>query len=51
MNFKSNLRHKSLDDFISKHLKNIFAEGELSKDVVVSRLEITTNPTNPPFKV
>ena len=27
---------------ISKHLKNIFAEGELSKDVVVSKMEITT---------
>lgn len=27
---------------ISKHLKNIFAEGELDKDVVVSKMEITT---------
>ena len=27
---------------ISKHLKNIFDEGELDKDVVVSLLEITT---------
>ena len=27
---------------ISKHLKNIFAEGELIKDVVVSKMEITT---------
>ncbi len=27
---------------ISKHLKNIFEEGELSKDVVVSKMEITT---------
>ena len=35
---------------ISKHLKNIFEEGELQKEVVVSKLEITTqhgaiNPT------
>ncbi len=27
---------------ISKHLKNIFEEGELSKEVVVSKMEITT---------
>ena len=27
---------------ISKHLKNIFAEGELQKEVVVSKMEITT---------
>ena len=27
---------------ISKHLKNIFAEGELNYDVVVSKMEITT---------
>lgn len=27
---------------ISKHLKNIFDEGELQKDVVVSKMEITT---------
>lgn len=27
---------------ISKHLKNIFEEGELSREVVVSTLEITT---------
>lgn len=27
---------------ISKHLKNIFEEGELQKDVVVSKMEITT---------
>ena len=27
---------------ISKHLKNIFAEGELNKEVVVSKMEITT---------
>ena len=27
---------------ISKHLKNIFEEGELIKDVVVSKMEITT---------
>ena len=27
---------------ISKHLKNIFAEGELSEQVVVSKMEITT---------
>ena len=27
---------------ISKHLKNIFEEGELSKNVVVSKMEITT---------
>ena len=27
---------------ISKHLKNIFEEGELDKDVVVSKMEITT---------
>ena len=27
---------------ISKHLKNIFDEGELSKEVVVSKMEITT---------
>ena len=27
---------------ISKHLKNIFTEGELQKDVVVSKMEITT---------
>ena len=27
---------------ISKHLKNIFSEGELSEEVVVSKMEITT---------
>ena len=27
---------------ISKHLKNIFEAGELNKDVVVSKMEITT---------
>ena len=27
---------------ISKHLKNIFDEGELEKDVVVSKMEIAT---------
>lgn len=27
---------------ISKHLKNIFDEGELAKEVVVSKMEITT---------
>lgn len=27
---------------ISKHLKNIFDEGELQKEVVVSKMEITT---------
>lgn len=27
---------------ISKHLKNIFEEGELMKEVVVSKMEITT---------
>ncbi len=27
---------------ISKHLKNIFEEGELDEKVVVSRMEITT---------
>lgn len=27
---------------INKHLKNIFAESELSEDVVVSKMEITT---------
>ncbi len=27
---------------ISKHLKNIFTEGELVEDVVVSKMEITT---------
>lgn len=27
---------------ISKHLKNIFEEGELAKDMVVSKMEITT---------
>ncbi|WP_407921085.1 hypothetical protein [Acetivibrio mesophilus] len=27
---------------ISKHLKNIFEEGELSEEVVVSKMEITT---------
>ena len=27
---------------ISKHLKNIFEEGELIKNVVVSKMEITT---------
>ena len=27
---------------ISKHLKNIFAEGELQEEVVVSKMEITT---------
>lgn len=28
---------------ISKHLKNIFEEGELQEEVVVSNLEITTS--------
>ena len=28
---------------INKHLKNIFAESELSEDVVVSKMEITTD--------
>ena len=28
---------------ISKHLKNIFAEGELEEKVVVSKMEITTS--------
>lgn len=28
---------------ISKHLKNIFEEGELNEKVVVSKMEITTN--------
>ena len=27
---------------INKHLKNIFSEGELFEDVVVSKMEITT---------
>ena len=27
---------------ISKHLNHIFEEGELEKDVVVSKMEITT---------
>ena len=27
---------------ISKHLKNIFSEGELDEKVVVSKMEITT---------
>ena len=27
---------------INKHLKNIFEEGELDEDVVVSKMEITT---------
>lgn len=27
---------------ISKHLKNIFAEGELQEEVVVSKMEIAT---------
>ena len=27
---------------ISKHLKNIFEEGELAEEVVVSKMEITT---------
>ena len=27
---------------ISKHLKNIFEQGELDKEVVVSKMEITT---------
>lgn len=27
---------------ISKHLKNIFAEGELDEKVVISKMEITT---------
>ena len=27
---------------ISKHLKNIFEEGELQKEMVVSKMEITT---------
>ena len=29
---------------VSKHLKNIFEEGELDKEVVVSKMEITTPP-------
>ena len=33
---------------ISKHLKNIFDEGELDKDVVVSKMEITTFSSNSP---
>ena len=33
---------------ISKHLKNIFDEGELDKDVVVSKMEITTFSFNSP---
>ena len=28
---------------ISKHLRNIFAEGELKEEVVISKMEITTN--------
>ena len=28
---------------VSKHLKNIFEEGELYKEVVVSKMEITTS--------
>ena len=36
---------------ISKHLKNIFEEGELQKEVVVSKMEITADtrisPHNP----
>lgn len=28
---------------ISKHLKNIFEEQDLDKDLVVSKMEITTN--------
>jgi hypothetical protein len=27
---------------ISKHLKNIFDEGELNEEVVISKMEITT---------
>lgn len=27
---------------INKHLNNIFAEGELAEDVVISKMEITT---------
>ena len=27
---------------ISKHLKNIFADGELDEEVVISKMEITT---------
>ena len=27
---------------ISKHLKNIFSDGELEEDMVVSKMEITT---------
>ena len=27
---------------ISKHLKNIFTEGELEEDMVISKMEITT---------
>ena len=28
---------------ISKHLRNIFAEGELKEEMVISKMEITTN--------
>jgi hypothetical protein len=31
---------------ISKHLKNIFEEGELREDVVLSKMEITTHTTH-----
>lgn len=31
---------------ISKHLRNIFAEGELKEEVVISKMEITTNYDN-----
>lgn len=33
---------------ISKHLKNIFEEGELMKEVVVSKMEITTSSISSP---
>ena len=35
---------------ISKHLKNIFNEGELSKEVVISKMETTTPFRSPPRK-
>ena len=34
---------------ISKHLKNIFDEGELDKNVVVSKMEITTQHIDSDF--
>ena len=33
---------------ISKHLTHIFDEGELDKEVVVSKMEITTSLSNSP---